>query len=200
MTDAPGVLHPAAVGPGDRTGPALPIDGEWPDDDTCDNPAPCGEQAAVEALRCTWGEAYDIGAEEGLWWFRRKDGVGGTETAAFPGPPAGPARHRLRRLARALPAARAWPTDDCGGTSPRPSPPPSSACRQMEVDAMNNLSRLSPVQLGEAYRAVDYLCEVKDALDAELAIKLGTLRADLAAAFEDRAPVDRVESRAAEAD
>lgn len=65
---------------------------------------------------------------------------------------------------------------------------------------MNNLSRLSPVQLGEAYRAVDYLCEVKDALDAELAIKLGTLRADLAAAFEDRAPVDRVESRAAEAD
>lgn len=84
MTDAPGVLHPAAVGPGDRTGPALPIDGEWPDDDTCDNPAPCGEQAAVEALRCTWGEAYDIGAEEGLWWFRRKDGVGGTETAASP--------------------------------------------------------------------------------------------------------------------
>lgn len=32
---------------------------------------------------------------------------------------------------------------------------------------MNNLSRLSASQLGEAYRAVDYLCGVKDALDAD---------------------------------
>jgi hypothetical protein len=51
---------------------------------------------------------------------------------------------------------------------------------------MNNLSRLSAVQLGEAYRAVGYLCEVQHALDTELAIKLDTLHADLAAAIEDR--------------
>jgi hypothetical protein len=51
---------------------------------------------------------------------------------------------------------------------------------------MNNLSRLSAAQLGEAYRAAGYLCEVKHALDTELAIKLDTLHADLAAAIEDR--------------
>jgi hypothetical protein len=60
----------------------------------------------------------------------------------------------------------------------------------MEVDIMNNLSRLSSIQLGEAHKAVDYLCEVKDALDAEVATKLDTLHADLAAAIEDRALAD----------
>jgi hypothetical protein len=63
----------------------------------------------------------------------------------------------------------------------------------MEVDAMNNLSRLSPTQLGKAYEAADYLCGVRNALDAELATKLDTLRADLAAAIEDGAPVDHGE-------
>jgi hypothetical protein len=38
----------------------------------------------VEALCCTWGEGYEIGVDEGQWWFRRKDGIGGTETAASP--------------------------------------------------------------------------------------------------------------------
>jgi hypothetical protein len=70
----------------------------------------------------------------------------------------------------------------------------------MEVDAMDNLTRLSPVQLAEAYRAVDYLCELKHALDAELAIKLDTLHADLAAAIEDRPPVVLGECRAAAGD
>jgi hypothetical protein len=55
---------------------------------------------------------------------------------------------------------------------------------------MNNLSRLSAVQLAKAYEAADYLCGVRDALDAGLAIKLDTLRADLAAAIEDHAPAD----------
>jgi hypothetical protein len=69
----------------------------------------------------------------------------------------------------------------------------------MEVDVMNNLSRLSGSQLGEAYRAVDYLCGVKESLDAELAIKLDTLHADLAAAIEDRALSDLGEYCATEA-
>jgi hypothetical protein len=68
----------------------------------------------------------------------------------------------------------------------------------MEVDAMNNLSRLTPIQLGEAYQAANYLCELKDALDAELVTKLGALSADLAAEIEDRTPVDLGGRRAAE--
>ena len=38
----------------------------------------------MEALRCTWGEAYEVGVDGGLWWFRRKDGIGGIETATSP--------------------------------------------------------------------------------------------------------------------
>jgi hypothetical protein len=63
---------------------------------------------------------------------------------------------------------------------------------------MNSLSRLSAVQLGKAYEAADCLCGVKDALDAGLAIKLDTLRADLAAAIEDHDPADHGERCAAE--
>jgi hypothetical protein len=43
-----------------------------------------GEQAALEALVCMWGEAYIIGCDEGQWWFRRRDGKGGIETAFTP--------------------------------------------------------------------------------------------------------------------
>ena len=49
----------------------------------------------------------------------------------------------------------------------------------MEVDVMNGLSRLSAVQLSKAYEAADYLCGVRDALNAELAIKLGAPRSAL---------------------
>ena len=37
--------------------------------------------AALEVLRCTWGEAYEIGCDDGQWWYRRRDGPGGRETA-----------------------------------------------------------------------------------------------------------------------
>jgi hypothetical protein len=114
--------------------PALPTDAERSGEDTWDIWARCGERAAVEALRCTWGEAYEVGVDEGRWWFRRKDGKGGTETAASPDclqaqividysvlpvrcppPPRGP-----------LTAAGYHQRPTCSGTPPRPSPPPSS--------------------------------------------------------------------------
>jgi hypothetical protein len=63
---------------------------------------------------------------------------------------------------------------------------------------MSNLSRLSRLELSEAYKAADYLCAVGEALDGELAIKIDTLRADLAAAIEDHAPADAGEGRPAE--
>jgi hypothetical protein len=43
-----------------------------------------GQQAALEALRWNWDEAYHIGCDEGLWWYRRRDGKGATETATTP--------------------------------------------------------------------------------------------------------------------
>jgi hypothetical protein len=39
--------------------------------------------AALDALRWNWGEAYEIGHDT-RWWFRRLDGYGGAETAASP--------------------------------------------------------------------------------------------------------------------
>jgi hypothetical protein len=42
------------------------------------------EDAALEALRWNWGDAYDIGRDGGAWWFRRRDGYGGKETASGP--------------------------------------------------------------------------------------------------------------------
>ena len=38
--------------------------------------------AALEALVWHWGDAYDIGLCDGTWWFQRRDGYGGRETAA----------------------------------------------------------------------------------------------------------------------
>jgi hypothetical protein len=63
---------------------------------------------------------------------------------------------------------------------------------------MNNLSPLTPIQLGEAHKAADYLCELGGALDVETGIKLDTLRADLMAEIEDRAQVDLDEHRGAD--
>ncbi|HLX48422.1 MAG TPA: hypothetical protein VKS82_08820 [Streptosporangiaceae bacterium] len=54
------------------------------DDDTWEMPALPGECAALEALRWHWGEVYEIGVDDGQWWYRRRDGKGGTETAATP--------------------------------------------------------------------------------------------------------------------
>lgn len=193
------------------SGPTRPADAERPGEDIWGIWARCGERAVVEALRCAWGEAYEVGVDGGQWWFRRKDGMGGTETAASPDgllaqividydvlpvrcpPPARPtacAAHR--RLRDTTNGQTWWHIAEAVAFQP-------PAVWQMEVDVMNNLSRLSGSQLGEAYRAVDYLCGVKEALDAELAIKLDTLHADLAAAIEDRGPSDPGECCAAEA-
>lgn len=112
------------------SGPALPADAERPGEDIWDVWGRCGERAVVEALRCTWGEAYEVGMDGGQWWFRRKDGMGGTETAASPdGLLAQIVIDHDALPVRCPPPAR--PTDrygippmaSCGGTSPRPSPP-----------------------------------------------------------------------------
>lgn len=60
------------------------FDPAYPSDDTWDMPSPHDEQAVVEALCWSWGAAYEIGADDGQWWFRRRDGKGATETAAGP--------------------------------------------------------------------------------------------------------------------
>jgi hypothetical protein len=43
-----------------------------------------GDGAALDALRWNWGDAYDIGHDGNRWWFTRRDGTGGTETASGP--------------------------------------------------------------------------------------------------------------------
>jgi len=48
------------------------------------SPAQAHAEAALEVLRFNWGEAYEIGLDDGGWWCRRRDGLGGTERA--PGP------------------------------------------------------------------------------------------------------------------
>jgi hypothetical protein len=42
-----------------------------------------GTDTALDALRWNWGDAYDIGCGD-RWWFRRRDGLGGEETASGP--------------------------------------------------------------------------------------------------------------------
>ena len=63
---------------------------------------------------------------------------------------------------------------------------------------MHNLTRLTPIQLDQASQAAAFLCELKDALDHELLIKLDTLHADLAAQTEDRTPAEPAQRRPAE--
>jgi hypothetical protein len=41
-------------------------------------------ETALEALRWHWGDAYTIGFDDGVWWFRRRDGYGGTGHAPDP--------------------------------------------------------------------------------------------------------------------
>jgi hypothetical protein len=41
-----------------------------------------GERAALEALVWNWGAAYEIGVDDGEWWCRRRDGIGGRESAS----------------------------------------------------------------------------------------------------------------------
>jgi hypothetical protein len=62
--------------------PAYPSRADEPDD-TWDMPLP-GERAALEALRFNWGTAYEIGVDDGQWWYRRRDGLGGRQTATTP--------------------------------------------------------------------------------------------------------------------
>jgi hypothetical protein len=40
---------------------------------------------ALDLLTQIWGSAYDTGCDAGTWWYRRKDGKGGTHTASSPG-------------------------------------------------------------------------------------------------------------------
>jgi hypothetical protein len=48
------------------------------------DPFTVDRERALEALRFTWGDAYDISAEDGLWQARRKDSLGGPITASLP--------------------------------------------------------------------------------------------------------------------
>jgi hypothetical protein len=57
---------------------------------------------------------------------------------------------------------------------------------------MTYLANLDADQLAEAHEAADYLLNLPVRLDAELAIKLDTLRADLTAALEDCKPADHI--------
>jgi hypothetical protein len=50
------------------------------------------------------------------------------------------------------------------------------------------LRNLTIDQLTKAHEAADYLLKLPARLDAELSVKLDTLRADLMAAIEDREP------------
>jgi hypothetical protein len=69
--------------PDGYTDPAYPGRAHEPDEDTWDLPLP-GERAALEALAWNWGTAYEIGIDDGEWWYRRRDGKGGRETASAP--------------------------------------------------------------------------------------------------------------------
>lgn len=50
-----------------------------------------------------------------------------------------------------------------------------------------NLHQLTSTELGKARDAADYLCSLPAGVDAVLAVKLDTLRADMNAEIEDRA-------------
>jgi hypothetical protein len=39
---------------------------------------------ALAALRFHWGDAYEIGCDDGGWWYERRDGIGGRERAGDP--------------------------------------------------------------------------------------------------------------------
>jgi hypothetical protein len=41
-------------------------------------------RAALDALRYGWGDAYEIGCDDGEWWYRRRDGLAGKVTADSP--------------------------------------------------------------------------------------------------------------------
>jgi hypothetical protein len=57
------------------------------------------------------------------------------------------------------------------------------------------LHGLTADQLAQAHEAAGYLLGLPVRLDAELRIKLDTLRADLTAAIEDREPAGRIGRR-----
>jgi hypothetical protein len=42
------------------------------------------EGRALEALRLSWGDVYDVGREDGQWAARRRDGRGGALTGETP--------------------------------------------------------------------------------------------------------------------
>lgn len=43
-----------------------------------------GADAMLEALKWHWGDAYDIGCDDGEWWYSRRDGLSGRKTASGP--------------------------------------------------------------------------------------------------------------------
>ena len=78
------LTSPSQPPPGGCFDPAYPGRTDEPGDDTWHTPALPGQQAALDALTWNWGQAYDIGHHDGQWWYRRRDGKGGTETASTP--------------------------------------------------------------------------------------------------------------------
>lgn len=38
----------------------------------------------LAALRWHWGDAYEIGCDDGTWWYERRDGIGDRERAGDP--------------------------------------------------------------------------------------------------------------------
>ena len=78
------MLNSTQPPPQHSSGPANPDHTDQPTDDTWDMPLP-GQQAALDALRWHWGTAYHIGIDDGQWWYLRRDGKGGRETATTPG-------------------------------------------------------------------------------------------------------------------
>jgi hypothetical protein len=46
--------------------------------------ATTARRKALETLQWNWGDAYEIGFDDGEWWFRRRDGIGGRERAGDP--------------------------------------------------------------------------------------------------------------------
>jgi hypothetical protein len=90
-----------------------------PADDAWNLPALPGQQAALEALQWNWGEPYDIGVDDGQWWYRRRDGLGGTETAATPDS----LRNKIINDYTDLPVRRQPPASNGTPASHTPHPP-----------------------------------------------------------------------------
>jgi hypothetical protein len=64
--------------------PAYPGRVTEPGDDAGEGPSLPGEKTALEELLWSWGEVFEIGVDDGTWWYRRRDGQGTTGQADNP--------------------------------------------------------------------------------------------------------------------